>query len=139
MRRFEPRSILACMQQTYGVVWKDGDSPVTSGSLEFRSQGLRLAGRDGTEDVPYADLKSVRVGRANGDRLDGRPTILLERTDGVRLTIATVGQSAVVREIADRVAALQHEAQADARDDDASNVYYLPTPGPGDSDGGEIY
>jgi hypothetical protein len=127
------------MEATYGIVWKHGDTAATAGSLEFRSEGLRLASRERTEDVPYAELESVRVGRSNGERLDGRPAVLLERTGGERLTIATVGQSALVREIADRVAALQHEAQADTRDDDASNVFYLPTPGPGNSDGGEIY
>jgi hypothetical protein len=127
------------MQQTYGVVWTDGESPTTSGSLEFRAEGLLLAGRNRTEHVPYAELKSVRVGRSNGDRLDGRPSLLLERAGGARLTIAAVGQTVVVRELAERLAALQREAQADAREDDPSNVYYLPTPGPGDSDGGDVF
>jgi hypothetical protein len=124
---------------TYGVVWTSGGSPASAGSLEFGSEALRLTGRERSEDVPYADLKSVRVGRTNGDRLDGRPTVLLERNDGEQVRIATVGQSTLVREIADRLAGLQAEAQADPRDDDESNVYFLATPGPGDSDGGDLF
>jgi hypothetical protein len=124
---------------TYGVVWTSGDSPASAGSLEFGSDRFLLAGRDRSEDVAYADLKSVRVGRSNGERLDGRPTVLLERNDGERMRIAAVGQSALVREIADRLAGLRAEAQADPRDDDESNVYFLATPGPGDSDGGDLF
>ena len=124
---------------TYGVVWTSGDSPASAGSLEFGTDSLRLAGRERSEDVAYADLKSVRVGRSNGDRLDGRPTVLLERSDGEQLRIATVEQSTLVPEIADRLAALRAEAQADPRDDDESNVYFLPTPGPGDSEGGDLF
>lgn len=98
------------MQQAYGVVWTDGETPATAGSLEVRDDGLRLRGRNGAADVAYSELTSVRVGRANGDRLDGRPSIVLERSGGGRLRIATVGQSAVLGEIADRIAALRTEA-----------------------------
>lgn len=125
--------------QRYGVVWKVGEAAAAAGSLEFGDEGLRLVGRTHTEEVRYEDLTGVRIGRSNGDRLDGRPSVLLERRGAERLMLATVGQTALVREIADRISALKAEAQADPRDDEESNVYFLSTPGPGDSDGGDLF
>jgi hypothetical protein len=96
------------MKTSYGVVWREGEEPAMSGKLELFPNGLRLEGRDGLCVIPYALLSSVRIGRASGDRLSGQPTVVVERSHGERVTIATVAQPSMISEIADRLAVFQH-------------------------------
>jgi hypothetical protein len=49
----------------------------------------------------------VRIGRESGDRLDGHLTLLLERSNGDTLRIASLTQAGIVCEIAERLAALE--------------------------------
>jgi hypothetical protein len=53
--------------------------------------------------VPYQDLKAFRLSRATGDRLQGRPTLLLDLADGTELKVASVAQPGIVAELADRL------------------------------------
>jgi hypothetical protein len=57
--------------------------------------------------VAYQSLCAFRIGRSAGDRIDGRPSVVLERPSSPPITIAGVAQSGVVAEIAERLAALQ--------------------------------
>jgi hypothetical protein len=100
------------MQRTYGVVWREGASQLATGKLELRASGVRLEGREGTQDISYGGLSSVHVGRRPDERIDGRPSIVLERFGKPPVTIATVAQSSLVGEIAERLAALQLDAAA---------------------------
>jgi hypothetical protein len=99
------------MQKSYGVVWRDGERPVVAGKLELLARGVRLEGRERSEDIPYDRVAGVHVGRSPGERLDGRPSIVLERRGGEPLTISTVAQANLVGEIAERLAELQLRAQ----------------------------
>ncbi len=99
------------MKTTYGVVWREGESPLARGKLELQSCSVKL---DGVADslptareIPYESLADVRVGRSIADRLDGRPSLILERRSGQSISIASVAQSGVVAELAERLAALQ--------------------------------
>ncbi|HEV8099179.1 MAG TPA: hypothetical protein VGP56_08515 [Gaiellaceae bacterium] len=100
------------MQRTYGVVWRDGASPLATGKLELLPSGVRLEGRLGTQDISYTGVSSVHVGRRPEERIDGRPSIVLERFGKPPVTIATVAQPSLVGEIAERLAALQLDAVA---------------------------
>jgi hypothetical protein len=96
------------MRVRYAVVWQQDDGPRAAGRLEFSSDALHFEGAaaatdDGAE-VPYADLRSATIGRAPGDRLDGRPALVLDRRSGGRIRIACVAQSMLLAEIADHVA-----------------------------------
>jgi hypothetical protein len=95
------------MQRTYGVVWRDGVSPLATGKLELLPRGLRLEGRDRRRDIPYEGLSGVHVGRSAAERINGRPSVVLERIGHVPITIATVAQSSLVGEIAEQLAAFQ--------------------------------
>ena len=95
------------MQKSYGVVWREGGRPVVAGKLELLPLGLRLEGRNRVRDIPYERLASVHVGRSAAERLDGRPSVVLERRGGEAVTISTVAQSSLVGEIAERLAELQ--------------------------------
>jgi hypothetical protein len=103
------------MRTTYGVVWREGDLPVVAGKLELLAHSLRLEGRDGSSDIPYERLAGVHVGRAASERLDGRPSVVLEREGGEVVTISTVAQSNLVGEIAERLAELQLGAKESRR------------------------
>ena len=95
------------MRTSYGVVWRDGASPLAAGKLELLPRGLRLDGVGGTQDIPYELLAGVRVGRLAAERIGGRPSIVVERRSGAPVTISTVAKPSLVGEIVEQLAALQ--------------------------------
>jgi len=103
------------MERSYGVVWREGAQSSHSGKLELLPRSMRLEGREGSTEVPYEGVAAVRVGRLASDRIDGRPSIIVERRSGAPIAIATVAQQSVVSEIAERLAALQLGAQTTRR------------------------
>lgn len=103
------------MRHTYGVVWRDGVAPLATGKLELLSGGLRLDGVEGAMDISYEDLAGVHVGRTAAERINGRPSVVVERIGHVPVTIGTVAQSSLVGEIAERLAALKLGAGAPRR------------------------
>ena len=95
------------MQKSYGVVWREGDSRLAAGKLELLPLGIRLEGIEREQEIPYELLSGVRVGRMADERIDGQPSVVLERRTGVPVTIATVATPSLVGEIVERLAALQ--------------------------------
>jgi hypothetical protein len=99
------------MQETYGVVWREGTGPLGRGKLELYPGLLRLDGLAATgpasREIAYGDLALVRVGRAPTDRISGRPSLVLELHGGDSLAIASVSQPGVVGELAERIAVLR--------------------------------
>jgi hypothetical protein len=93
------------MQTSYGVVWREGSAPLSSGKLELRPRAIRLEGLDRQAEIPYEVLAGVRVGRSSGDRIDGRPSVVLERRTGEPISISTVAQPSLLGEIVDQVVA----------------------------------
>jgi hypothetical protein len=98
------------MMTSYGVVWREGEEPVTAGKLELLPNCIRLEGRDGVRVIPYERLSAVRVGRSAADRLSGQPSIVAELSSGQSLTIATVAQPSMVGEIAGQLTASQRDS-----------------------------
>ena len=97
------------MHTTYAIVWRNGDEPVEAGKLELRADGIFLEGGNGVRDVleiPYEDLAALAIGRTAQDRLEGRPTLVLERRGGSRVAIAGVAQPGVVSELVERLATI---------------------------------
>ena len=91
------------MYETYAVTWRPGAGDVHSGRLELAPDGLVLANGSALEIVEYRELRGVRVGRTAGDRLAGRPTLVLERRTGEPLRIAGVGQTGIISELAEHL------------------------------------
>jgi hypothetical protein len=96
------------MSSTYAVTWQETGEPSRSGKLELLASGLKLVGgRNGDTvvvDVAYDDLREVRVGRAAGERIGDRPTLVLDRRSRGAVRIAGVAQSGMVAELAERLA-----------------------------------
>lgn len=103
------------MRITYGVVWREGEAPLCRGRLELLPDALLLDGVSGAapavREIDYKELSKVRVGRAKADRLDGRPTLVLDLVSGERVVIASVAQSGIAAELADRLASATSGAQ----------------------------
>jgi hypothetical protein len=96
------------MRTTYGVVWREGERPLARGKLELLPRSVRLDGLAGAEqvalEIPYDDLDAVRTGRTSSDRLNGHPTLVLERRDAEPIVIAAVAQAGVVAELTEHLA-----------------------------------
>ena len=96
---------------SYGVVWQENGREPVAGKLELDRDRLRLEGRACNHVtvciLVYRDLATVRVNRDLSDRLDGWPTLLLERSNGDALRIASLTQAGIVSEIAERLAKLE--------------------------------
>ena len=99
------------MSSSYGVIWRHGDSALARGRLELGVHALRLVGTttlgNVVDEVGYADLAAVHVGRLPEERIGGRRTLVLERSDGEPICIAGVAEPGVIGELADRLATLQ--------------------------------
>jgi hypothetical protein len=99
------------MKTTYAVVWREGVEPLASGRLEVRPGEVFLSGaHEGhpvEREIPFENLLTIRVGRAAEDRLDGQPTLVLERRTGRTVRVASVAQPGIVAELAERIIALQ--------------------------------
>jgi hypothetical protein len=125
------------VNEAYAVVWREDESPLSTGKLELLPGCFLLDGRDRSEEIPYDEVESVRVGRDRGDRLRGRAAVVLACSGGTRLRIAPVAQTSLVGVIAEHL--VSRRAEAASNGDCGAEVSYLPTPGPGDSDGGDVF
>ena len=109
----------SAMRTSYGVVWRDGHKPLARGKLELLPRAIRLDGMSGSEpasrEIAYDYLSEIRIGRSAAERIDGRPSLMLEPRTGDTLAIASVAQSGVIAEIAERLAALQLGAEGRRR------------------------
>jgi hypothetical protein len=91
---------------SYGVVWREGTRPPSTGKLELLARALSLEGLAGSREIAYDSVAGVRVGRTSADRIYGRPTVVVETTSGPPLAIMAVGQPGLVGEIAERLVTL---------------------------------
>lgn len=99
------------MNQTYGVIWRGGGDGVARGRLELTDSAVRLVGADAAavvaEEIAYEDLAGVHVGRLAAERINGRPSLVLERSVGPALSIVSLSEPGLIGELANRLAALQ--------------------------------
>jgi hypothetical protein len=107
------------MQKSYGVVWHEGSLPLATGMLELGPRDLHFDGlvgsRPAVQTIPYEELAAVRVGRSAAERIDGRPTVIIERRAGLPVTLTTVAQPTLLGEIVERITAMQVGGEAQRR------------------------
>lgn len=98
------------MRITYAVTWEGPEGTRRSGRLELGADALHLEGSNGdgaaSKHLPYTDVSRFRLARSAEERLQARPTLLLEVRGGELLKIAAVSQPGIVAELADRLAVL---------------------------------
>jgi hypothetical protein len=75
----------------YAAVWQDG-GPVMAGRILLDSGALTFEGagrgRRASRRIPFAAIASSSLGRSAGDRVGGRPALVLELDDGETIRIA---------------------------------------------------
>ncbi len=95
---------------TYAVVWREEGSEPASGELDLLPHGFVLqglaAGEPAVRHLSYESLAGIRVGRRDGERIDGLPTVVVDLHDGTSLAIATVAAPGALGELAERLASL---------------------------------
>ena len=98
------------MRITYAVTWEEPEGTRRSGRLELGADALHLDGSNGdgaaSTKLPYANVSRFRLARSGAERLQGRPTLLLELRGGQVLKIAGVSQPGIVAELSDRLGVL---------------------------------
>jgi hypothetical protein len=98
------------MRITYAVTWEEPEGTRRSGRLELGADALHLEGSNGDgaadRELSYADVSRFRLARSGGERLQGRPTLVLELRSGEVLKIAGVSQPGIVAELSDRLGVL---------------------------------
>lgn len=94
----------------YAVVWSDESGSTGVGRLELRRAAVLLVatceGAHVTRELPYGEIRAVRVGRAAADRLQGQPTVVIELGGGGTIRLGSVGEAGIVQELVDRLASL---------------------------------
>lgn len=107
------------MRTSYGVVWREGEHPLARGKLELLPRAMRLDGMTGAEpttrEIAYDYLSEIRIGRSAEERIDGRPSLVLQPRSGDTFSIASVAQAGVLAEIAERLTALQVGSEGSRR------------------------
>jgi hypothetical protein len=107
------------MRATYAVTWRHGEAEPRSGSLELTPGGIAFEGANGDgptrELVPYRDLRRVRVGRTNADRISGRQTLVIEHRTGELIRVAGVVQAGIISELAEHLSSLLGEERVMSR------------------------
>jgi hypothetical protein len=93
---------------THPVLWSEDDGPTLAGKLELVAGVIRLEGGNGDVvqlSVPLQAITAARIGRAQPERLQGRPALVLGLRSGRRLRIATLSGFGALHELADAVGA----------------------------------
>jgi len=103
------------MERSYGVVWREGSRAPVAGKLELLPRAMRLEGLENSQDVPYEGVAAIRVGRSASDRINGSPSVVVERRMADTIAIATVAQPSLIGEIAERLVALHFGARTSSR------------------------
>ena len=85
---------------SYAVIWSEDHGPVHAGCAEVADGAFRLAG---SAQLVYTEVGSTRIGRAAGDRLAGRPTLVIETGEGTALRVASLEGTGRLLELADEV------------------------------------
>jgi hypothetical protein len=104
---------------TYAVSWQEPDGSLGSGRLELGADALLLEGRNGgsamSHAFPYGDISGFRVARVSHERLQDRPTLIVDLGAEGPLRIAGVAQPGIVSELASRLAAVRHDTRPSER------------------------
>jgi hypothetical protein len=89
------------------------------GKLVLDEWSLRLDGADraaahGRLRLPYEDLAGVRIGRSPQERMNGKPSLILELRSGSAVSIGSVGGTGIVFELGQVLAELVSARRAAA-------------------------
>jgi hypothetical protein len=100
------------VKTTYAVKWREPDGETYLGRLELQPKALLLEGRsNGREAISHAigydELGGFHMGQTSAERLDGQPSLVVERSGGDVLITSSVMHAGVLQELVHRLAELR--------------------------------
>jgi len=100
------------MKTSYAVKWREPSGHTYVGKLELAPKALILEGRNGSEGairrtIDFDELRSFRLGQKAEERLEGQPTLVVERPGGDFLVTSTVMHAGVLQELVHRLSELR--------------------------------
>jgi hypothetical protein len=101
---------------SYAAVWREQEGVLATGKVVLGPYALRLEGRRRggqlcRHEVAYSELAGVHIGREPGEKVNGRPTLLLERVSGPSFQIDLLGIG-LLSELTELLATLSAERSA---------------------------
>jgi hypothetical protein len=91
---------------SYAVVWSEDGGASHVGKLELRDDSLVLDGLNGVgriqRELAIGDVMSLRIARSRGERLGGRPALVLQLAQGGTVRLATLAVGAL-HEVVDHI------------------------------------
>ncbi len=99
--------------ESYAAIWREPGGAIATGKVVLEPDRLRLEGTTGEgrfsrRGLLYTEVMGVRIGRGAGERLNDRPTLVLERAAAPPLQLDVLG-AGMLFELADLLAALTLE------------------------------
>jgi len=96
----------------YAILWSEELSATHAGKLELRDTSLVLNGVNGSgpirRELEIGDIRSLRIGRGRGERLGGRPALVLQLLQGGTVRLATLAGVGALHEIVDHISGRDH-------------------------------
>jgi len=89
--------------ESFAVLWSESSLPARAGKLVLDDSALSFEGPGFVHRVFYEDIESVHVGRGNGERMAGRPALVLDLAVGGPLRIGSLEGLGVLSELAERM------------------------------------
>jgi len=100
--------------ESYAAIWRAPGGQVAHGKVVLDRDMLRLEGSSAEglsrREIRYTEIEGVRVGRGPDERLNSRPTLVLERRSAPALQLDVLG-AGMLFELADVLAALTLDRQ----------------------------
>ncbi len=100
------------MKTSYAIKWREPDGQAYVGRLELGPRALHLVG-DGANStgavdrqIRYEELRGLRIGHDADERVDGRRSLVIERSQGVYHLTSTVLEAGILHELVDRLSEL---------------------------------
>jgi hypothetical protein len=96
---------------SYAVLWSEPLCDLETGKLELEPKSIRFEGLHGgrigcVHRIYYDDIDHVHIGLQAGERLAGRPAIVVDLEDGGPVRIGSIDGVGIVSELADELTRL---------------------------------
>jgi hypothetical protein len=93
----------------YAAVFREGGGSPLTGAVVLEGERMLLVGGGALDciglELRYEELSEVRIGRSRDERLNGRPTLVLDRPDAAPVLVQPL-ETAVLHELTDLVSTL---------------------------------
>lgn len=99
------------METSYAVKWREPGGESYVGRLELGPRALHLVGDAGgvrvDRQIGYDELRGLRIAHDEGERIDGRRALVIERAQGAAYHLTgAVFEAGILHELVDRLSGL---------------------------------